>query len=211
MIDYGLSTFVRLFTGARAQRLTSEPTMDGSGGQRPRIYFANHTSMLDFVLLWSVLPDAIRRRTRPVAAHDYWSATPLRRWIAASLFRAVLIERKHVTRATNPLDPLLAILAAGESLILFPEGGRHDGPTLAPFKSGLYHLAQKFPHVELIPVYVDNLNRVLPKGEILPIPLLCSVTFGAPFAVDLQEPKADFLVRAQNAVARLGAEGGKQR
>lgn len=199
MIADGISFGTRLFTGGRARWIG--PVEDDN---RPRVYFANHTSNLDFVLLWSVLPAARRRRTRPAAAHDYWTAGRLRRWLAARVFRAVLIERRHVTRANNPLEQLGAVLEAGESIIIFPEGGRSTGPQLGPFKSGIFHLAKRHPEAELIPVYIDNLNRVLPKGEFLPLPLLCSVTFGVPLVIGADETKEAFLERARQAVETMG-------
>lgn len=133
--------------------------------KRQRIYFANHTSNLDFVLLWSALPTALRCRTRPVGAQDYWS-TPIRSYLAKKVFRAVLIERQRVTRTNNPLTPMLSALADGDSLIIFPEGTRLPGDELGEFKPGLHYLAAARPDVELIPVFIDNLNRVLPKGEV---------------------------------------------
>jgi hypothetical protein len=47
------------------------------------------------------------------------------------------------------------------------------------------------------------LNRVLPRGEFLPVPLLSCVTFGPPLWLEAGEPKADFLNRAREAVLRL--------
>jgi 1-acyl-sn-glycerol-3-phosphate acyltransferase len=169
---------------------------------RQRIYFANHTSNLDFVLLWSALPTKLRRKTRPVGAHDYWS-TPIRGYLAKNVFRAVLIERKRVNRTNNPLTPMLNALADGDSLIIFPEGTRLPGGELGEFKAGLHHLASARPDVELIPVFLDNLNRVLPKGEILPVPMLCSVHFGEPVPFDPAEPKPAFLTRARAAINAL--------
>jgi 1-acyl-sn-glycerol-3-phosphate acyltransferase len=171
-------------------------------GQKQRIYFANHTSNLDFVLLWSALPTALRQRTRPVGAQDYWT-TPIRGYFARHVFRAVLIERKRVTRANNPLTPMLSALSDGDSLIIFPEGTRLAGDELGEFKPGLHYLAAARPDVELIPVFIDNLNRVLPKGEILPVPMLCSVHFGGPVAYDASESKTAFLTRARAALGNL--------
>ena len=170
--------------------------------KKQRIYFANHTSNLDFVLLWSALPTTLRRCTRPVGAQDYWS-TPIRSYFARKVFRAVLIERKQVTRANNPLTPMLNALAEGDSLIIFPEGTRLPGDELGAFKPGLHYLASARPDVELIPVFIDNLNRVLPKGEILPVPMLCSVHFGEPLTFDATESKANFLNRARAALNHL--------
>lgn len=194
---------VRLFTGAQARWLGCGPA-----SERPRIYFANHVSNLDFVLIWSALPRDIRRRTRPAAAHDYWSASPLRRRIAEGWFNAVLIERQKVTRENNPIDTLAAVLRGGESIIIFPEGTRNPDPAapMGAFKPGLHHLVQRCPEAELVPVYLQNLNRVLPKGEWLPVPMLCSVSFGAPLERIEAETKPEFLARARGAVASLMPE-----
>ncbi len=169
----------------------------------PCLLFANHSSHLDFAVIWAALPPAIRARTRPVAGRDYWEATSFRRWLAGTVFRAVLIERKRVTVATNPLEPMLAALDAGDTLIVFPEGTRSADGTIGEFKSGLHHLARGRPSVPLVPVHLDNLNRILPKGEFLPVPLLGAVRTGPVLAFDPAENKNAFLVRAREAVAAL--------
>jgi 1-acyl-sn-glycerol-3-phosphate acyltransferase len=169
----------------------------------PSIFFANHSSHLDFALIWAALPPAQRRRTRPVAGRDYWEKTAMRRWIACRCFRAVLIERQKVTVATNPLEPMLAALDAGASLIVFPEGTRSLDGNMQPFKAGLYHMARARPALPLVPVWLDNLNRILPKGEFLAVPLIASVTAGASLHLDPAESKPAFLVRAQAALASL--------
>ena len=197
MIAASLAFLFRLLTGATPRWHGCAPEL------RRRLYFANHTSNLDFVLLWTALPRPIRRLTRPVAAHDYWTAGPLRQWLATRVFRAVLIARKNVTRENNPLEPMLAALREGDSLIIFPEGGRHPGGEVTPFKGGLFHLARALPELELIPVYIENLNRVLPKGEVLPVPILCSVHFGCPVRLESGETKPEFLVRARQAILDL--------
>jgi 1-acyl-sn-glycerol-3-phosphate acyltransferase len=170
---------------------------------KQRIYFANHTSNLDALIVWLSLPKPIRERTRPVAAQDYWKSNKLRLHIASKVFNAVLIERKRVTVNNNPLDSLLAALDEHFSLIIFPEGGRQSGTDIGVFKSGLYHLAKKRPHIEVIPVFIDNANRILPKGEILPVPVLSSISFGAPMQVKEAESKVEFLERARMAVSNL--------
>jgi 1-acyl-sn-glycerol-3-phosphate acyltransferase len=192
-----LAAFVRLFTGVQARWIGCAPE------DTRRVYFANHTSNFDFLVLWSVLPENARKRTRPVAASDYWRGGRLRRFLAESVFRGVLIERKKVTRANNPMDQLIPVLNNGESLIIFPEGGRTSEPEMRPFKSGLYYLSKAVPDLDLVPVYVDNASRVLPKGELLPLPLLCSVIFGGPLRLEKGESKDAFLTRARAAVEGL--------
>lgn len=170
---------------------------------RQRVYFANHSSNLDGPALWASLPDPLRRLTRPVAARDYWQANRVRRHFAEGVFNALLIERKAPTARDNPIEQMLSALGDRHSLILFPEGGRFSGPDPVEFKSGLYHLARKRPDLELIPVLLDNLNRVLPKGDLLPVPLIASVTFGTPIQLEAGEPRDVFLARARNAVISL--------
>lgn len=171
---------------------------------RQRIYFANHTSHLDTVLMWAALPRALRIRTHPVAAADYWGRGRLRRHVALQVLNAVLIDRTGAQRESgNPLAPLFETLAAGDSLILFPEGTRGTERIPGPFKSGLYHLAQEFPAVELVPVYLDNLRQALPKGSLLPVPISCAVRFGTPLPPVADEDKARFLTRARDAVIAL--------
>jgi 1-acyl-sn-glycerol-3-phosphate acyltransferase len=189
-------------------RLASGPSVRFRGGE-PRwgqaIFFANHTSHLDVVVLWSVLPESVRARTRPVAARDYWEATRLRRFMATRIFRAVLVDReaRSLSRLRAEMEQLLAVLAAGDSLIIFPEGTRGSGDQIGPFKSGLDYLARQRPDVDLIPVHLHNLDRIMPKGEFLPVPQLSSVIFGPPLPRLDGESKAAFLARARAAVASL--------
>jgi 1-acyl-sn-glycerol-3-phosphate acyltransferase len=196
-----VTSFARIVTGARGNWRDCAPD------PRPRVYFANHNSHGDFVLIWTVLPPALRRVTRPVAGADYWNASPLRRFFGTRVFRAVLIDRNPTTREDDPIALMAASLDAGTSLILFPEGTRNTtDERLLPFKSGLYHLANSRPQVELIPVWIENLNRVMPKGEFVPIPLLCTVTFGAQLHLQAGEDKAAFLERARAALLAAAPE-----
>jgi 1-acyl-sn-glycerol-3-phosphate acyltransferase len=176
-----------------------------------RVYFANHTSHLDTLLLWSLLPPQVRRLTRPVAAKEHWDATCVRRFVAQEVFNAVLIARpdqagsgvSHVTLASQAFTTMLEAMGETNSLIIFPEGTRGSGQVMRPFKSGLYHLACHRPGLEMIPVYLENLNRILPKGELLPVPLLSSVSFGAPLHLGEHESKTSFLERARHAIEEL--------
>lgn len=178
---------------------------------RQTVYFANHTSHLDFVVLWSSLPENLRAQTRPVAAQDYWESG-LRRKVAVDVFNALLVPRGKdgagdqngaSVRARETIDRLVEGMGEQYSLIIFPEGTRGTGEEVAPFKSGLYYLCRQKPGVQLVPVYMENLNRILPKGEFLPVPFIGRVAFGPATAFDATETKADFLVRARDAVCRL--------
>jgi len=197
--------FARLITGARGDWRGAAPN------PKPRVYFANHRSHADFVLIWTVLPARLRRQTRPVAGADYWLEGWLRTFMGKRVFRAVLIDRNPATRDADPIAIMAGALDRGDSLILFPEGTRNTGDEpLLPFKSGLYHLAKARPDIELVPVWVENLNRVMPKGEVVPIPLLCTVTFGAPTALAAGEDKAAFLERSRDALLALSTRDASE-
>lgn len=190
--------FVRLLTGAQAFWRGGRPNA------AQRIFFANHASHGDFVLLWASLPPWLRRHTRPVAGADYWNKSALRRFIGGRVFRAVLIDRERKEESPDPIEQMVAALANGDSLIIFPEGTRNTtDAVLLPFKSGLFHLAAQYPRAELVPVWINNLARVMPKGQLVPIPLLCTVTFGASLPRIDGEEKAAFLDRARAAMLAL--------
>ena len=190
--------FARFITAVRGRWENVEPV------DERRIYFANHASHGDFILIWAVLPPRLRQHTRPVAGADYWLKGALRRFIGRDVFNAVLIDRDRASRTEDPVALMAAALDEGASLIVFPEGTRNTSEApLQPFKSGIYHLAKARPGVELVPVWIDNLNRVMPKGEIVPVPLICTVTFGAPINVGAAESKEDFIAKAEAALLAL--------
>jgi 1-acyl-sn-glycerol-3-phosphate acyltransferase len=167
-----------------------------------RVYFANHTSHLDALIIWSSLPPHVRALTRPVAAKDYWTRGAIRRYIAKQ-FNALLIDRTEIKVHQSPVDLMIREMGDKFSLIVFPEGSRNTEPEMRDFKSGLYYLSKKRPDLELVPVYIENVNRVLPRGEFLPVPLLSRVIFGPPMFREDKEPKVEFLTRARQAIRRL--------
>jgi 1-acyl-sn-glycerol-3-phosphate acyltransferase len=195
-----LAFVARLITGAQGHWKGCPPKAE------QRIYFANHQSHLDLVMIWAALPHELRATTRPIAARDYWTATPLKQWITTEIFHAIYVNRQR-TDDQDPLEPLVAALANGDSLVIFPEGTRSNKGEPQAFKSGLYHLAEQFPGVALIPAWIDNVQRVMPKGEVVPVPILCTVTFGAPMQLQSGEDKRDFLARARQAVIELRPAG----
>ena len=202
-----LAAVARGITGVQVQWAGCEPD------ERQRIYFANHTSHLDFVVLWSALPSEIRARTRPIAAKDYWEETSLRRYLAENVFKAVLVERGAISKANSHEEPkharrsliedMAAALGDRNSLILFPEGTRGTGEKVGEFRGGLYHLGLRRPDIEMVPAHMENMNRILPKGEYLPVPMLSLLTFGKPIQVEPHENKDSFLKRAREAVSSL--------
>jgi 1-acyl-sn-glycerol-3-phosphate acyltransferase len=199
--------FAKLLTGVRAIWAGTSPKAEQT------LYFANHTSHGDFVLLWATLPPDLRALTRPVAGQDYWDASALRRFIGHDVFNALMIRRDGSAAngaAPNPVEQMTQALQAGDSLIIFPEGTRNIGEeVLLPLKSGLYHLARACPQVRLVPVWIENLKRVLPKGTLVPIPLACTVRYGTPIQLAQEEDKAAFIARARAAMLELRPEYDK--
>lgn len=251
---WALLVVIRLLTGAQARWWGCPPKAE------QRIYFANHQSHLDLVMIWAALPEELRSITRPIAARDYWATTPFKRWITTEVFNAIYVERggsapvpppaapaarparpappapaqriepsfdavvqtelplappaaetmepaapvvPGSAEALAPLQPLIEALHSGDSIIIFPEGTRGHTGEPQKFKSGLFTLAQMFPDVVLVPAWIDNVQRVMPKGEVVPVPILCSVTFGEPVRLEEGEERRPFLDRAREAVVAL--------
>jgi 1-acyl-sn-glycerol-3-phosphate acyltransferase len=190
----------RLLTAVRSDWRGTEPA------PVQRIYLANHASHADFVLILAVMPPQIRSRLRPVAAADYWLRGPVRRFVIERVFRGVLIHRSGCDDRPNPIEVMTQALDGGASLTIFPEGTRNPTDAgLLPFKRGIYRLAAARPHIELVPVWINNVGRVLPKGEVVPVPLLCTVSFGEPIKVRANETESAFLARARAALLALSA------
>nr|WP_153317352.1 lysophospholipid acyltransferase family protein [Sinorhizobium medicae] len=200
VIDLALIGLTRFIVGGQARWTGSLPEM------RQRIYFANHSSHLDTLLIWSALPRGLRASTHPIAAADYWGKGIVRRHIGVKVLNGVLIERSTQGPPGAALDPLRNVLSEGESLILFPEGSRGSERLPGPFKSGLYWLSQEFPDVQLVPTYLDNPSRAFPKGTFLPVPISCTVRFGPPLVRHAGEEKDAFLERARAAVSTLAPD-----
>ena len=191
-----LAAIAKALSGATVRWVDCEPDTC------QRIYFANHTSHLDALVLWSSLPRKIRTLTRPVAAVDYWQSGPIRRYLA-SVFDLLMIDRNKIKVHNSPIDMMIREIGNTNSLIVFPEGGRNVTGEVGEFKSGLFHLAKKRPDLELMPVYIDNLNRVMPKGEFLPVPLLSCISIGALIFLESGESKHTFLKKARDSVLKL--------
>ena len=162
-----------------------------------RVYFANHSSHLDAIVIWAALPPDVRAKTRMIAAKDYWDAGPIRRYIAKRLFNALLIDRENIGIRNTPVKIMIDEIQDVYSIVMFPEGGRGAGESIGEFKSGLYYLAKKRPDLELIPVYLGNMSRILPRGKTLPVPMLSTVVFGPPIWLEEGEKKDAFLARAR--------------
>lgn len=197
-----ISLLVRFLTAVRADWRGIEPV------NKQRVYFANHVSNADMPMVWSCMPPNIRRNVRPVAAADYWLKNKLRAFVGPEVFNCVLVDRRPEARDENhnPMQNILDALDDGSSLIIFPEGNRNMGEDpLLPFKAGLYNMGLARPDVDLVPTWIANVTDIMPKGEVIPLPLICTVTFGAPIHVENGETKDAFLTRASGALVGLAA------
>ena len=195
-----LRLFARFITAVRPVWQGIEPV------PKQRVYFANHTSNGDMPMIWSCLPPAMRRSVRPVAAADYWLKNKVRAFVGPEVFNCVLVDRRPEVK-DKPMDKIIAALDEGSSLIIFPEGNRNmGGDPLLPFKAGLSNMGVARPNVDLVPTWVANLNTIMPKGEVIPLPLICTVTFGEPIHVKEGESLEDFLKRASDALLALRPE-----
>ncbi len=204
MIKDTIALMTRVLTGVSMIR---DHVTEGTA----RIYFANHSSHLDFVVIWAALPKQLRDRVRPVAAAEYWERGKIRRWLAHHLFHAVLIPRGKVSRDDDPIGKMIVAMECGADLIIFPEGTRSVDGNIAEFKQGIHALAKKYPMAELIPVHLANLNHILPKGEFLMVPLIGQATFG-PTCDGLREGESrqDFLVRIRASLLSLYTQSTDQ-
>lgn len=202
-VGQAIALFARLITAVRAEWRGVEPV------NRQRVYFANHVSNADMPMIWSCLPPHLRRSVRPVAAADYWLKNRLRAFVGPEVFNCVLVDRRPDARDADhdPMQNILDALNEGASLIIFPEGNRNmtDEPLL-PFKAGLYNMGKARPDIDLVPTWIANVTEIMPKGEVIPLPLMCTVTFGAPVHVEPDESKDAFLKRAAAALVSLAPE-----
>lgn len=171
------------------------------------IFYANHSSHLDAMVILSLLPEEVRKKTTIVGSIKYWQASAIRRYISNHVFKTVLIERSgegSASGAFSAISSMANVLEQGYSIIIFPEGTRGNDGTISDFKGGIYHLAKKHRSIKLIPVYLENMNRIMPKGELIIIPLLGRAVFGTPIQLLEGEHKDAFLARAKSELVDLG-------
>ncbi len=206
LVGVAISMLVHFLTAVRANWQGIEPV------NRQRVYFANHVSNADMPMIWSCLPPNLRRNVRPVAAADYWLKNKLRAFVGPEVFNCVLVDRRPEAREDghDPMQNILDALDDGSSLIIFPEGNRNmtDDPLL-PFKAGLFNIGIARPDIDLVPTWIANVTEIMPKGEVIPLPLICTVTFGEAIHVNDGEDKTAFLKRASNALVALAPKEEK--
>ena len=166
--------FLLLFIGLRVR---GREYLAGIG---PFILIANHSSHLDTMSLLSLFPLNQLRHIRPVAAADYFERNKFVSVFTKTLFNILPIARRNITTENNPLRRMREAIENGDSLLIFPEGTRGSGEKVGEFRSGVAHLLEKMPDVPVVPAYLINMGRSLPKGEFIPVPFFCEIRIGAP-------------------------------
>ena len=188
----------RLLTGADIVGREHLPT------HGPAIVAANHNSHVDTFLLLSLFPAHALRRVRPAAAADYFLANPLIAWISRRVIGIVPVHRELAGSGVDVLAPMRQALESGDIVVIFPEGTRGaGGDQLAPLRSGIARLTEAVPAASVTPVWIQGAGRVLPKGELLPVPLTCCVHVGEPLRWDGE--RTAFLDRLRGAIEGLRA------
>ena len=99
-------------------------------------------------------------------------------WFSRNLIGIVPIARDRASAGEDVLAPAREALARGDIIIIFPEGTRGSGDTLAGLKSGVAKLAAAFPQAPVTPVWLQGAGRVLPKGAFVPVPFFVDVFIG---------------------------------
>jgi 1-acyl-sn-glycerol-3-phosphate acyltransferase len=143
-----------LMAGARVSLRGAEHLPDG-----PVIFMSNHQSNFDILTLLAFMPRQI-----------YWIAKkelfdiPV---FGASMRRGgyIPLDRSDGRKALKSMDNAAAIIRAGKSLVIFPEGTRSRDLQLLPFKRGGFMLALK-AGVPVVPVTINGSGRINPAGRI---------------------------------------------
>lgn len=171
----------------------------------PAIVAANHNSHMDTLLLLSIFPSRAVMRVRPAAAADYFLKDPVIGWFSRNMIGIVPVARDKVGTGEDVLAPARDALAAGDIIVVFPEGTRGDATDeMARLKSGVARLAEAFPDAPVTPIWIQGAGRVLPKGEVIPVPMNCAVLIGEP--VRWTGKRTEFMDGLRDALLKLKEE-----
>jgi len=171
----------------------------------PAIIVANHNSHLDTAVVMSLFPIAQMDRVRPVAAADYFLRSRLMSWFSLEIMGIVPVDRSARERGEDPFDEVNQRLAAGDILILFPEGTRGEPEQMVELKKGISHLIEEHPYVPVTPIFLRGLGKALPKGSWLPVPFFCDVYIGTP--LHWQGDREVFMEQLRTAIDSLSRQG----
>ena len=189
----------RFFTGADVIGREHLPT------RGPAIVVANHNSHVDTLLLLSIFPARTLRCVRPAAAADYFLKDPVMSWFSRNIIGIVPVARDRAKSGEDILAPAREALAAGDIVVIFPEGTRGEASDdMGRLKGGVARLVESFPEAPVIPVWIQGAGRVLPKGEVLPVPMNCAVIVGPP--IHWEGRRTAFMDALREALLALKAQ-----
>lgn len=192
-----LRPVARFFTGAEVRHRERLP-LEG-----PAIVAANHNSHFDTLLLLSIFPPRALAKVRPVAAADYFLSNPALSWFARRMVGIAPISRT-VKRGEDVLAPAREALGRGDIVVVFPEGSRGEPEQMGPLKAGVARLAEAYPGVPVVPVWIQGAGRVLPRGAVVPVPMNCCVLVGEPLRWTGE--RQGFMTALKDALCALEAD-----
>lgn len=178
-VPYLFSTFVRAYVRPHVIGAHNLPA------EGPILLASNHVSHADTAVIFTCLPRHVRRRFVAGAAQDYFFRGGPWQLVSRVLFNAIPISR-DTKRGQDPLRHAVRALREGHALLLYPEGTRSKNGSLGPFRSGIGRLVSDFPGLPVVPIYVSNTAKVLPKGASFPRPIRVEVRFGEPLMLNAQ-------------------------
>ncbi len=188
--------FLKIFIGLK---YVNEKTLKN---KKQFILIANHNSHMDTMAIMSAIPSRYIHKVHPIAARDFFGGSLFKKILMRYLVNATLIQRDRDDPNNDPIDSMDKMLKKSRSLILFPEGSRGIPGVMAKFKKGLGYLIQRNPEINVIPVYLDNVYKTLPRGKNLILPYNCSIKFGDPIQFKSMEMD-DILLSSEKAMQKL--------
>ena len=171
--------------------------------ERPVIFAANHSSHADTSLILYGLTDRARDHTVVAAAADYWFKRPLLGNIVSLFLNTFPFSRTGGAQAQ--LHSSSQLLKSGWNLVLFPEGSRSPDGRIQEFKPGVGHLANE-TGTPVVPVHIRGAQKIMPKGQKLPLPGPARVRIGRPMTPKAKEGSREFTARVERAVRDLAKE-----
>lgn len=169
----------------------------------PVIFAPNHHSHVDTGLMIRAIPMCWRRELVVAAAADYFFDARWKATVSALALNAIPIDREITSRKSS--DMFRDLVADGNSLLIYPEGGRSPDGWGQEFKGGAAYLSSR-TGAPVVPVFIDGTGAIFGKGMKWPKPGRTKVVFGTPLWPTDDENTRRFNGRIEAAVTRLGDE-----
>jgi 1-acyl-sn-glycerol-3-phosphate acyltransferase len=174
-----------------------EHLKDHKGGA---VIIANHSSHFDSPVVYTALPGRIRNKLAMAAAADKFFGSRKKRVWWQSLFQNAFPV--HRGGGTKQLDYPMSLLRSGWSILIYPEGGRSKTGQIARFKAGPAIMAMQ-AKVPVIPIYMDGLRAIMPKGQREPRPGPVFARIGKPISLEGVASVGEATALLENAMREL--------